>query len=102
MEKEWKKWSEDENDVLLRYVEAYPHNLHKCFIMVSEHLTDAGSPRTAGAVQAHWYSVLSKRTNHVCFFTATKRTVDKNRKNSMGTEINNSIWRRFLRIIRSI
>lgn len=102
MEREWKRWSEEEDGVLLRYVETYPHNLHKCFIMVSEHLTDAGVPRSVGAVSAHWYSVLSKKTNHVCFFSASKKSIARNRKNTMGTEISSSIWQRFLRIIRSI
>ena len=96
------KWSEEEDAVLLRYIKANPQNLSKCFMMVSEHLTDAGSPRTPTGVQAHWYTVLSKRENALCFFTASAKHVSKNRKNGKGVESNNSIWRRLLNIIRGL
>lgn len=97
-----KKWTEEENAVLLRYVRNYPHNLHKCFMMVSEHLTDAGTERTPQAVQAHWYTVLSKKPESLCFFTASAKHVSKNRKNGMGVESNMNIWRRLLKIIRRL
>ena len=96
------RWTEGEDEVLLRYVRNYPHNLHKCFLLVSEHLTENGNLRTPTAVQAHWYSVLSKRPEALCFFTASTKHVSKNRKNGMGIETNPSVWRRFLRILRSI
>ena len=96
------KWSAEEDAVLLRYVKNYPHNLHKSFMMVSEHLSDAGTPRTPTAVQAHWYSVLSKKPEALCFFTASSQHVTKNRKNGNGVESSPSIWRRLVSIIRNI
>lgn len=97
-----KKWTAEEDQVLLRYVKSYPHNLHKCFLMVSEQLTDAGYPRTPTGVGAHWYTVLSKKPEALCFFTASAKHVSKNRKNGMGVESNQSIWRRLLNIIRGL
>lgn len=96
------KWSQEEDDVLLRYVRQYPHNLHKCFMMVSEHLSDDGHPRTPTGVQAHWYSVLSKKPEALCFFTASSQHVSKNRKNGTGVPSTQSIWRRLLNIIRGL
>ena len=96
------KWSAEEDAVLLRYVKNYPHNLHKSFMMVSEHLSDAGTPRTPTAVKAHWYSVLSKKPEALCFFTASAKHVSKNRKNGMGVESTPSIWRRLLNVIRGL
>lgn len=97
-----KRWSSEEDAVLLRYVKNYPHNLSKCFFMVSEHLTDNGYNRTPTGVQAHWYTVLSKRPETLCFFTASAKHVSKNRENGMGVESNVSIWRKFLRILRNL
>lgn len=96
------KWSTEEDEVLLRYVKNYPHNLHKCFFMVAEHLTDNGYPRTPTGVQAHWYTVLSKKPEALCFFTASAKHVSKNRKNGTRVESNYSIWKRLLNIIKGL
>lgn len=97
-----RKWTTEEEDVLLRYVEANPHNLHKCFERISEHLEEIGHHRTVSAVQAHWYAVVSKREDALCFFTASSKHVSKNRKNGEGTRTSISIWRRFLNILRNL
>ena len=55
MRKPRKRWTAEEEAVLFRYAKAYSGNFHKCFIMVSEHLTDAGNQRSVSAVQSHWY-----------------------------------------------
>ena len=97
-----RKWERYEDEILLRYVRTYPHNLHKCFMMVSEQLTDAGNPRTPTGVQAHWYSVLSKKPEALCFFTTSAKHVSRNRKNGMGVESTLSVWRRLLNVIRGL
>lgn len=99
-----RKWTQEEDAVLLRYIKANPQNLHKCFMMVSEHLTDSGSPRTVSGVQAHWYTVLSKRndSSSLCFFTASVKHVSKNRKNGAEVESNPRIWRRLITVLRSL
>jgi hypothetical protein len=97
MERKARKWTQEEESRLLRQVRAFPQNLHKCFVIVSEELD-----RTPGAVANHWYTVTSKRSDSLCFFTASEKYVSKNRKNGMGNESTPSIWRRLLRIIRGL
>lgn len=92
-----KRWTPQEDARLLKQVETFPQNLHRCFLIVAEEIN-----RTPQAVQAHWYSSLSKKPHALCFFTASKHHVSKNRKNGAGVETNTSIWRRFLNILRSI
>lgn len=97
MERKARKWTQEEENRLLRQVRTFPQNLHKCFVIVSEELD-----RTPGAVANHWYTVASKRADSLCFFTASEKHVSKNRKNGMGNESTPSIWRRLLRIIRGL
>ena len=92
-----KRWSVEEDARLLRQVRAFPQNLHKCFLIVSEELG-----RTEGAVANHWYTQLSKKPEALCFFTASPKHVSRNRKNGMGVESNNSIWRRLMSVIRNM
>lgn len=53
---ERKKWTKQEDDILRRHVRAFPHNLSKCFLTVSEQ-----TGRTPAAVASHWYGTLSKK-----------------------------------------
>lgn len=96
------RWKPEEDEVLLRYVKANPQNLHRCFFLVAEHLSDEGHQRTPTAVQAHWYSVLSRKEESLCFFTASAHHVSKNRKNGAGVQTSPSIWHRFLRVLRLV
>lgn len=91
------RWTEDEEQRLIRQVRAFPQNLNKCFLIVSEEIN-----RTPCAVGAHWYAVTSKRPDVVCFFTASPQHISKNRKNGMGVESTMSVWRRLLRVIQTI
>lgn len=97
MNKNCSKWTEEEEKRLLQQVRAFPQNLSKCFIIVSEVI--GRSPR---AVEQHWYTVLSKRPDVTCFFTASPKHIARNRKNGKGVESNRSIWQRLLTIIRNI
>lgn len=92
-----RRWTNEEDQRILRHVRAYPQNLHRCFLMVAEELG-----RTEGAVANRWYSSLSKKPEALCFFTASPKHVSRNRKNGMGVESNNNIWRRLMAVIRSI
>lgn len=49
-----RRWTDEEDQRLIRQIMAYPQNLEKCFLMVSEELG-----RSKQAVSAHWYAVLS-------------------------------------------
>ena len=91
-----KRWTKEEDDRLFRQIKAFPGNLNKCFLIVSEEIG-----RTPAACASHWYSSLSKKAE-VAFFTASTRSISKNRKNDKGVESNPSIWRRLLRVIQTI
>ena len=92
-----KKWSQSEDQRLLRQVKAFPQNLHKCFIIVAEELG-----RTEGAVATRWYTVVSKDPKNMCFFTASPKHVSKNRKNGMGNAISRSLWSRLVALIKRV
>ena len=91
------RWTPEEDQRILRHIKARPQNLHYCFMMVAEEIG-----RTDKAVAAHWYQVLSKKPEAMCFFTALPHHISKNRKNGMGVESNGNIWRRLMAVIRSI
>jgi len=91
-----KRWTPTEDERLLRQVRAFPQNLTKCFMIVSEEVD-----RTPSAVAGRWYTKVSKRPEALCFFTASPRHVSKNRKNGMGITTTESIWRKFMRIINT-
>ena len=97
MEKTCRKWTEEEERRLLQQVRAFPQNLSKCFLVVSEVIG-----RSPKAVELHWYNVLSKDPNCTCFLTASPKQILKNRKNSKGVKSNRNIWQRILSIIRNI
>lgn len=97
MSRQVRKWTEEEDNLLLRQVKASPQNLSQCFLMVAQN-TD----RTPGAVANHWYTVVSKRPDAVCFFTASSHHVSKNRKNGKGVSCSTNIWHRLLHIIRNL
>lgn len=92
-----RRWTEEEDNLLLRQVKAFPQNLHKCFVIVAE-----STDRTPRAVASHWYMVVSKRPDAVCFFTASEKHISKNRKNGVGVESTRNIWQRFMAILRNL
>lgn len=90
-----RKWTNAEDERLLRQIRAFPQNLSRCFIIVAEE-----TGRTEKAVAAHWYSQLSKKENSLCFFTASPKHIAKNRKNGMGEVSNNNIWNRLMIVLK--
>lgn len=97
MSRTCKKWTAEEEKKLLQQVSASPQNLTKCFLAVSESIG-----RTPQAVANHWYTVVSKKPNATCFFTASPKTVSRNRKNGEGIESTRSIWQRLMSIIHNL
>lgn len=92
-----RKWSNEEDERLIRQVRSFPTNLSKCFIIVAEELG-----RSSHGVAAHWYTKVSKRPDVLCFFTASPKHVSRNRKNGAGNESNPAIWRRLVTVLRSL
>ena len=97
MSRTCKKWTAEEEKRLLQQVSASPQNLTKCFLAVSESIG-----RTPQAVANHWYTVVSKKPNATCFFTASPKTVSRNRKNGEGVESTRSIWQRLMSILHNL
>ena len=97
MSRQIKKWTVEEDNILLQKVKEHPQNLSKCFVAVAERLD-----RSKYAVANHWYTQLSKRPDATCFFTASSKHLSKNRKNGEGVQINRSIWQRLMQIIRNL
>ena len=95
--REVRRWSNEEDQLLVRTCRSFPQNLHKCFLIVSEQVD-----RTPLAVANHWYTKVSKDPANMCFFTASPKHVSKNRKNGMGVESNGNIWRRLMAVIRNL
>lgn len=89
-----KKWTVEEENRLLQQVRTFPQNLTQCFLIVSESIG-----RTPQAVANHWYTVVSKKPNSTCFFTASSKHISRNRKNGEGVGSNRSIWQRLMQII---
>lgn len=97
MNNEYRKWTEEEENRLIQQVRIFPQNLTRCFLIVSEVIG-----RSPKAVSLHWYSVVSKRPDITCFFTASPKHIAKNRKNSSGVESCRNIWQHLLAIIRNL
>lgn len=93
----FRKWTEEEEELLLQSVKNNPQNLSRCFLSVAQNID-----RTSGAVANHWYTVVSKKPDVTCFFTASSKHLSKNRKNGKGVEINRSIWHRLMSVIRNL
>ena len=91
------RWTEEQEQTLIRYAKVHCQNLHFCFTAVAEQIG-----RTPAAVGSHWYTSTSKRPDVCCFFTASEKHVSKNRKNGMGVESTPSIWRRLMQVIRNL
>lgn len=92
-----KRWSRSEDLRLVRQVQVFPQNLHKCFMIVAEELG-----RTESGVAGRWYTHVSRDPQNMCFFTASPKHVSKNRKNGMGEKSTPGIWRRLMTVLKSL
>ena len=90
-----KRWSKSEDLRLVRQVQAFPQNLHKCFLIVAEELG-----RTESGVAGRWYGHVSQDPAYMCFFTASPQHVSKNRKNGMGEETSPGFWKSLMAVFQ--
>lgn len=85
-----KRWTVEEDYVLVQAVKANPHNLKECFRTVSKQLG-----RTEKAAMLHWYKVLSNPNNKkyvgTMFVTLGRKAVYVDRKNHYVTATGNTI-----------
>lgn len=96
MARQNRKWTAEEEDILMRQVKTFPQNLSRCFLIVSEQIE-----RTPGAVANHWYNKTSKSPELV-FGTISPVHFSRNRKNGMGVSITRTIWQRFVALVRGL
>lgn len=92
-----KRWTKEEDDRLFRQIKAFPQNMTKCFMIVSQELG-----RTPGACMYRWYKYLSKMPEYKAIITISSSHISINRKNGMGERSTESVWRRVLRVLRLI
>lgn len=97
-----RKWTIEEDEILVQAITAEPYNLRKCFLSIATKIN-----RTPGSVKIRWY-------NHTRFTSMGRKTMLTIGKNSMYTgknykqnsrvepeEIrNSSLWARILTILR--
>lgn len=92
-----KRWTKEEESILLKEIEKNPNNLKDAFTKTSEKIN-----RSYKAVEYRWYGVLSKKTKTACFMVISpktkvinKKTVRKKSKKDTNTR---SIWNSILRL----
>lgn len=94
MDNKNRRWTPEEDSRLVNQVRAFPQNLNKCFMIVSEM-----TGRTKMACATRWYTVLSKKPENAAFFTVSQHSKILNRKNGKGERSNKTIFNRILRIL---
>lgn len=88
-----KRWTKEEEEILVQAVKANPHNLSKAFREVAEKLG-----RTETAVNIQWYTKIRSRS--ICFVTVSQDKKFKNGKNyvpecghiNSPTPSNKTLW----------
>ena len=90
-----KRWTEDEERVLLSHLDNNPNNFTVAFKAAAEELEG----RSVKSVQQHWYANLQK-TNKVFITCSSKKRLPINKKVSKETfPIKKSKWKRILEIL---
>lgn len=98
-----RKWTEEEDRVLLSKIQENPGNLKQVFMETAEELG-----RNFPGVQSRWYKKLAPRNlnnrTNTAFMTYSAERINCNRKNSYaGTQhpshVRRSKWRRILDIL---
>lgn len=91
-----KKWTDEEEQVLISQVQQSPNNLSKAFKATGKLLR-----RSERSVTLHWYN--STRHNNTVFMTIGPKTRNVNTKNTIkydNTEkVETPIWRRILKLL---
>lgn len=91
-----KKWSNDEEEVVISCVKESPENLKEAFTKASTMIN-----RTPSAITTRWYDTISNNADKhsTCFMCISKRKYARNRKNvkkDIPAHTNNSIWGRLI------
>ena len=97
-----KRWTTEENNILVQAIKANPHNIKKACIYAATKLKG----RTPKACELHWYRVIAPANNltkfGVSFLAVGPKTIYKNRKNSGNSTVQpekNTLWDRIKKLI---
>lgn len=94
MERKNKKYTRQEDNIILSRVSENPNRLLTAFDIAAQQLS-----RTPSGVCQRWYSTLRDRENTNCFLTVGKRSSVKNKKNCNSTVVHRpSIWRKLINL----
>ena len=92
--KKMKKWSQTDEDRLVKNVEKHVLCLAKAFRQTSLELH-----RSPKAVAAHWYKYTSRNCGRTLFMTVSGSHVAVNRKNSKGQPLKLPLYKKLLALI---
>lgn len=97
-----KKWTKEEEEILVQAISANPHNISEALRTVSATIN-----RSFSSCQFHWYAVLSPKNKPnkmgISFVSIGPNTIYKNRKNSGTSTIQpekSTIWSRIKRLLK--
>ena len=97
-----KKWTKEEEEILVQAIQANPHNISETL-----RTTSATINRSFKACQFHWYAILSPKNKPnkigISFVSIGPNTIYKNRKNSGTSTIQpekSTIWSRIKRLLK--
>lgn len=85
------KWTQHDEDILIRNVKNNVTNLSKAFRQTSVDIQ-----RSPKAIMAHWYKNTSINSGHCLFMTISGKHISINRKNGKGKASTLPIFKRVL------
>ena len=97
-----KRWTTEENNILVQAITANPHNIKKACRYAATKLEG----RTPKACELHWYQAIAPANNTtklgVSFLAVGPKTIYKNRKNSGNSTAQpekNTLWTKIKKLI---
>lgn len=93
--KTYRKWTAEEDQLLVSQIRKTPYNLHHCFLTVG-----AAIDRSATAVASRWYTHTSRQPGNAAIIVLTPVSKCLNRKNSRGNTSRSGMFWRVLKLLR--
>lgn len=87
------RWTEQDENVLLKHIEDNVTNLKKAFMLTSQE-----TGRSLAACAGHWYQNTSINSGHCLFVTISGKHISINRKNGKGTPNSLPLYKKVLKI----
>lgn len=103
--KQYKRWTKEEDEILVQALKANPHNKAKVFKLVATKIN-----RTVGAISYRWYNYLSNPySKHYvgCMFTMLghtskmdNRTISREPYHTIPKPIKKGIWNKIKKLLK--